>query len=95
MPTMRHLPTVLLVLALPVGLIGYFVGAAVVNAVAPGAGILTIFVSLLVAGLFMIPFIAPWLDRKAKADLAAIQERRRAEALEAGAGEPPGDQGEG
>ena len=89
---MRHLPTVLLVLALPVGLIGYFVGAAVVNAVAPSAGIITIFVSLLVAGLFMIPFIAPWLDRKAKADLAAIQERRRAEALEAGAGETPGDQ---
>ncbi len=44
-----------------------------------GGGILTIFVPLLVAGLFMIPFIAPWLDRRAKADLAAIRAARAAD----------------
>ena len=81
MPAMRQqLPTILLVLALPVGLVGYFAGAALVAAVVPsGGGILTIFVPLLVAGLFMIPFIAPWLDRRAKADLAAIRAARAAD----------------
>ena len=87
---MRHLPTILLVLALPVGLVGYFAGAALVSAVVPGgAGILQIFVPLLVAGLFMVPFIAPWLDRRAKADLAAIQQRRSDEALAAGSPDRP------
>ena len=89
---MRHLPTVLLVLALPVGLAGYFAGAGIVNAIQPGGtGILSIFVPLFVAGLVMIPFIAPWLDRRAKADLAEIQRRKALEAGEAGEVAPPDD----
>ena len=76
----QQLPTILLVIALPVGLVGYFAGAALVTALVPsGGGILTIFVPLLVAGLFMIPFIAPWLDHRAKADLAAIRAARAAD----------------
>jgi len=88
---MRNLPTILLVLALPAGLVGYFAGAALLGALVPGAaGILQIFVPLLVAGLFMVPFIAPWLDRRAKADLAAIQQRRSDEALAAAKDQKPG-----
>ena len=75
---MRNLPTILLVLSLPAGLIGWFVGSAVVNAILPGnTGVLALFVPLLVAGLCMMPFLIPYLDRKAKADLAA---HRREEA---------------
>ena len=86
----QQLPTILVVLALPVGLVGYFAGAALVTALVPsGGGILTIFVPLLVAGLFMIPFIAPWLDRRAKADLAEIERRRSDEAVAAGEGQKP------
>jgi hypothetical protein len=89
----QQLPTILLVLALPVGLAGYFAGAAVVDAVmSGGGGILSIFVPLLVAGLCMIPFLAPWLDRRAKADLAEIQRRRADEAGATGKTEPPGTQ---
>ena len=92
----QQLPTILLVLALPVGLVGYFAGAALVTALVPsGGGILTIFVPLLVAGLFMIPFIAPWLDRKAKADLAEIQQRRSEEALGTGEGPKPAGKSSG
>ena len=79
---MRNLPTILLVLSLPAGLVGWLVGSAVVNAILPGnVGVLALFVPLLVAGLCMMPFLIPYLDRKAKADLAA---HRREEALKSG-----------
>ena len=82
---MRHLPTILLALSLPAGLVGWFVGAAVVDAVSPGnTGVIALFVPLLVAGLCMMPFLIPFLDRKAKADLEA---HRREEAQKAGAGD--------
>ena len=59
-----------------------YVGAAVVNAILPGnTGVLALFVPLLVAGLCMMPFLIPYLDRKAKADLAA---HRREEAEKSG-----------
>ena len=81
-----HLPTIVLALSLPAGLIGWFVGSAALQGLLPGnTGILALFVPLLVAGLCMMPFLIPWLDRKAKADLAEIQERRAREA------NPPGD----
>jgi hypothetical protein len=89
----RNVPTILLVLSLPAGLVGWFVGSAVVNAISPGnIGILALFVPLLVAGLCMMPFLIPYLDRKAKADLAA---HRREEALKAGSGAPPPPEDQG
>lgn len=71
---MRHLPTILAVLSLPAGLVGYTIGVAVMSALPlPGdaKGILTLFVPLFFAGLCMMPFLIPFLDRKAKQDLAA------------------------
>jgi len=87
MQSMRYLPNVLLVLAAPVGIVGYFLGARIASAIEGGGpGILSIFIPLLVAGLCMLPFLIPWFDRKAKADLAEIQRRRAAEA-----GDTPAD----
>lgn len=88
-PVRRHLPTILLALSLPAGLAGYLLGARVVAAIAPGNALVELFVPLFIAGLCMMPFLVPWLDRRAKADLAAIQARREREA--AGAGRPPAD----
>lgn len=77
----RHLPVVLAVASLPAGLAGYFAGAWLLRALAPGLadGILMLFVPLLVAGLCMVPFLVPFIDRRAKADLEAIRARREAE----------------
>ncbi len=74
----RHLPTILLALSLPAGLLGYLVGVRVVTAVAPGNSLLELFVPLFIAGVCMMPFLVPWLDRRAKADLAAIRALREA-----------------
>jgi hypothetical protein len=71
---MRFLPVVLLVLALPAGLLGYVLGAQLMTALAlpdQVRGILVLFVPLFAAGLFMLPFVVPFFDRKAKQDLAA------------------------
>jgi hypothetical protein len=75
----RTMPTILLVLSLPAGLLGYLLGTRIVSALAPN-DLLQLFVPLLVAGLCMIPFLIPFLDRRAKEDLAAIQRLRAAEA---------------
>jgi hypothetical protein len=72
----RNLPTILLALSLPAGLLGYLLGGRVVAAVAPGSTLVELFVPLFVAGLCMMPFLVPWLDRRAKADLAAIRALR-------------------
>jgi hypothetical protein len=89
----RHLPVILAVLSLPVGLAGYLAGGWLLRALAPSLadGILVIFVPLLVAGLCMAPFLVPFIDRRAKADLAAIQARRAAEEASAAAGADSGD----
>jgi hypothetical protein len=78
----RQLPTILLVLSLPAGIVGYAIGAALVSALMPvqTTGLVGAFVALFIAGLCMVPFIVPALDRKAKEDLAA---HRREIALEA------------
>ena len=69
---MRHLPTILVALSLPAGAVGYFLGARLVEAVVPGnPAFLQLFVPLLIAGLCMLPFLIPFVDRKAKVDLAA------------------------
>jgi hypothetical protein len=81
----RHLPAVLAVLSLPAGLAGYLAGAWLLRTVAPSLsdGVLMLFVPLLVAGLCMVPFLVPFIDRRAQADLAAIRARRAAEEAEA------------
>jgi hypothetical protein len=87
----RHLPTILLALSLPAGLLGYLIGVRIVEAVAPGTQLLELFVPLLVAGLCMMPFLVPWIDRRAKADLAAIRALREAEQPDA-TPQPPTDE---
>jgi hypothetical protein len=76
---------ILAVLSLPAAVIGYTVTAAILSGLGLPAGIeelALIFVPLFVAGLCMVPFIAPLVDQMAKRDLAA---HRAAEA----AAEPP------
>lgn len=71
---MRSLPTILLLFSFPAGIVGYVVGAAVMSALpipAAAEGALMMFVPLLVGGLFMVPFLIPFFDRKAKQDLEA------------------------
>jgi hypothetical protein len=84
----RHLPTILLALSLPAGLAGYLVGVGVVGSVAPGNQLLALFVPLFIAGLCMMPFLVPWLDRRAKADLAAIRALGDEPARDAGVATP-------
>jgi hypothetical protein len=83
---MRYLPNVLLVLSLPAGLVGYALGVFLVSTLAPSLAnsVVVLFVALFLAGLCMVPFVIPFIDRKAKQDLAAHRAR------EAG----PDDQGE-
>lgn len=71
------MPTILLVLAFPVGAIGYLVGARILEAVLPAAlqGIVP-FAALLIAGLCMVPLLIPFFDRMAKQDLAAYRASR-------------------
>ena len=67
-------PTLLAILSLPAAAIGYTVTAAILTSVLPReglAGLLLIFVPLFVAGLCMIPFLIPFVDRMAKRDLEA------------------------
>ena len=68
-------PTLLAILSLPAAAIGYAVTAAVLTSAQPsneGLGeLLLIFVPLFVAGLCMVPFLIPFLDRMAKRDLEA------------------------
>jgi hypothetical protein len=87
----RQLPVILAVLSLPAGLAGYLGGAWLLRTLAPSLadGVLMIFVPLLVAGLCMAPFLVPFIDRRAKADLAAIQARRAAEDAAGSADTPP------
>ena len=79
---------ILAVLSLPAAVIGYTVAVAVLSAVGLPKGIeelVLLFVPLFVAGLCMVPFIAPLVDRMAKRDLAAHR------AAEAAAGRAPAD----
>lgn len=81
-------PVILAVLSLPAAVIGYTVTVAVLSALGLPKGLeelAVIFVPLFVAGLCMVPFIAPLVDRMAKRDLAAHR------ASEAAADRPPAD----
>jgi hypothetical protein len=75
---MPSIPTILLILSFPVGAIAYVVASRIIGALPLPEwlqGFLVLFAPLFVAGLVMLPFLIPWFDRKAKADLA---EYRRA-----------------
>jgi hypothetical protein len=90
---MRSLPTILLVLSLPAGALGYAAAARVMQdlPLPDGAQLLTLFVPLFIAGLVMLPFLIPFFDRKAKEDLAAYrrsQEQAATDRSEA-SDEPP------
>jgi len=72
---MRDVPKVLLVLSFPAGAIAYAATVKVLEALGmsgDGRDILMLFIPLFVAGLAMMPFLIPFIDRKAKEDLAAI-----------------------
>ena len=68
-------PTLLAILSLPAAVIGYAVTAAVLTSALSQRGgaadLLLIFVPLFIAGLCMVPFLIPYLDRMAKRDLEA------------------------
>ena len=66
--------TFLAILSLPAAAIGYAVTATILTSALPREGLaelLLIFVPLLVAGLCMVPFLIPFVDRMAKRDLEA------------------------
>jgi hypothetical protein len=76
---MRFLVPALLVLSLPAGVAGYLIGGWLVSAIPLPSGLVGIaqlFIPLFIAGLCMVPFVAPAFDRMAKRDLAAIHAQR-------------------
>jgi hypothetical protein len=86
---MRSMPTLLLVLSLPVGVLGYTLGVRFVSDMALPAttgAFAVLIVPLFIAGLFMMPFIIPFFDRKAKEDLAEY--RRSQDTVVSGAEDP-------
>ncbi len=68
-------PTLLAILSLPAAAIGYVVTATILTSALPGRGgladLVVLFVPLLVAGLCMLPFLIPFVDRMATRDLEA------------------------
>jgi hypothetical protein len=88
---MRSLPTVLLILSLPAGAIAYVVATSILSSLDLPNGLsdfLVLIAPLFVAGLVMVPFLIPFFDRKAKADLA---EYRRATAAGTESDSPPAE----
>ena len=80
MPPVRIV--ILLLLAIPASLVGYFATAQVLTSMGMTEGIgaiLLIFLPLLVAGLCALPFLAPFVDFKAKQALANAPSRMKAE----------------
>lgn len=91
---MKSAPTILALMSLPAGAVGYAVGVAVVSALplpAAAQELLVVFAPLFVAGLFMLPFLVPFFDRMAKRDLAAHRERMGSPAEDDSGGEPGPD----
>jgi hypothetical protein len=78
--TVPSLPTILLLLSFPAGALAYVVATWFLARLPLDDGLqdfLVLFAPLFVAGLVMLPFLIPFFDRKARADLA---EHRRATA---------------
>jgi hypothetical protein len=85
----KHLPTILLVLSAPAGILGYSIGAWLISSLSVSEdvhGLLFLFVPLFLAGLFMLPFLIPFFDRKAKAALAEHARSQEAITTEKGDG---------
>jgi type III secretory pathway component EscR len=83
---MRHVPVILLVLALPAGAVGYLVSGGILAGLGlqqVAGGLLVMFLPLLVGGLCMVPFVIPFFDRMAKRDLAAHRAAQETEAADA------------
>jgi hypothetical protein len=71
---MPSMPTILLVLSFPAGVIAYTVAAQILMSLLPADGsreFIVLIVPLFVAGLVMVPFLIPFFDQRAKEDLAA------------------------
>ena len=91
---MRSLPTVLLIVSFPVGLVVYTLAAQVITMLLPNDGtraFIVLVVPLFVAGLAMMPFLIPFFDRKARQDLA---EHARSRAQEASGDETDSQDGQ-
>jgi hypothetical protein len=73
-------PTLLFILALPVGAVVYTAGARVMEELFPKEPILSLLIPLFFAGLAMMPLIIPFFDRKARQDLAEYRRQQEAEA---------------
>jgi hypothetical protein len=88
-------PTVLAILALPAGAIGYALTTLILSGLALPDGaraVVLMIVPLFVAGLCMVPFLLPVLDRTAKRDLAAHRAQQASEDPDGkGRDEPPRD----
>ena len=81
-------PTILAILSLPAAVIGYAVAVAILSGLPLPKGVVdlvVLFVPILVAGLCMLPFLVPFVDRMAKRDLEAHR------AASAAADRPPAD----
>ena len=77
-PAVRY---VLLVLAIPFAVAAYVLTGQVLTSLGVGGelgGLLIIFLPLFIAGLVAVPFIAPFVDYKAKQALADAPSRRDA-----------------
>lgn len=89
---MRSLPTILLILSFPAGAVAYVVAARILGDLPLDPGVrafLVLLAPLFVAGLVMLPFLIPFFDRKAKADLA--EHRRATESTEGQTAGPADD----
>ena len=98
---MPSIPTLLLILSLPVGAVAYVTAARILGELPLEGGIksfLVLFAPLFVAGLVMIPFLIPFFERKARADLAEYRRSTGSsadgEATGAGSGDADGDSGD-
>jgi len=83
---MRSMPTILLILSFPAGAIAYVVATRILSSLALPNGIgdfLVLIAPLFVAGLVMLPFLIPFFDRKAKADLAEYRRTMASTATDA------------
>jgi hypothetical protein len=99
---MPSIPTILLILSLPVGAVAYVTAARILGDLPLPEGLrdfLVLFAPLFIAGLIMIPFLIPFFDRKAKADLAEYRRTTGSsvdgdgEGTDAGTGGAEGDTG--
>jgi len=85
-------PTILLILSMPAGILGYLLGIRIIESLPLPEGldeILLLFGPLFIAGLCMLPFLVPFFDRKATEDLDAY--RRSQAPIEMDDGDDTGD----